>query len=278
MQRPSLTRSERGWVRGLAAAGLAARGITYLLVAWLVLKIALGQPHHQASDAGAFQTLAAHGWGVVLLLAVGAGLAGYCLWSVWRALDGFRRGRREVAQPAGNHGAERDAARGVGAGAAAVVYGFLAYLAVSLATGGGQGSSGDPSPLAARVMQQPAGRAVVAAAGAGVIVAGAVMVWRAVKTKFCDDLEMGRMGPATRRLVTVVGVLGSAARGLVVALVGLFLLLAGVRHKPGQAKGLDGSLVTLAHRPFGGPILVLVAVGIACFGAFSLLEARYIRT
>lgn len=51
-----------------------------------------------------------------------------------------------------------------------------------------------------------------------------------------------------------------------------------MNHRPGQAKGLDASLVTLAHQPYGPLLLIGVAAGLAVFGAFSVLEARYVET
>jgi type IV secretory pathway VirB2 component (pilin) len=65
------------------------------------------------------------------------------------------------------------------------------------------------------------------------------------------------------------------ARGAVFVTVGVFLVVAAVEAKPGQAKGIDSALRTLAHTPLGPWLLAVVAVGLVLFGAFSCCEARW---
>lgn len=273
-------RESSAWAQRGARLGFAARGITYLLLAWLSVEIAVGHPHRQASDSGAFELLASHAWGVVILVVMAIGFAGYAVWSLTWALGDLRRLRRETrtaargeVEPSAKDGAKRTAALVRG-----VVYGFLCYLAFALATGTGHGSSGDPAPVAARIMRDPAGRILVAAVGAAVIVAGLFLVWRAARRKFMEGMQTDEMSTGMRRVVVALGVTGSVARGGVVVLIGIFLLVSGVTRKPGKAKGLDASLVTLAHQPYGTILLVAVAAGMAIFGIFSMFEARYIKT
>jgi Domain of Unknown Function (DUF1206) len=127
-------------------------------------------------------------------------------------------------------------------------------------------------------MREPAGQVLVAVAGAVLIIAGLVLVWRASNRRFMDDMRTEEMTNDVNRVVGALGLLGGVARGLVVALVGIFLLISGATHRPGQAKGLDASLVTLAHQPYGVFALIAVAAGLGIFGVFSMLEARYCRT
>jgi len=56
-----------------------------------------------------------------------------------------------------------------------------------------------------------------------------------------------------------------------------FLVVAALQHNPSQAKGLDTSLQELLHQPFGPLLLGIVALGLFCYGIYSLIEARYRR-
>ncbi len=126
---------------------------------------------------------------------------------------------------------------------------------------------------AERVVRPP----VRVSVGAVIVVVGLVLaVWGARGT-FEDDLDLGRMDRAARRAVRAIGTAGTVARGAVVVIVGAFLLAAGIDHRAGQAKGLDASLVAVGHHPYGVAVLVVVAVGLACFGVFSIVAARYRR-
>ena len=56
---------------------------------------------------------------------------------------------------------------------------------------------------------------------------------------------------------------------------GVFLVIAAVKFQPQQAKGIDSALRTLARTPLGPWLLLVVAIGLILFGAFSCCEARW---
>ena len=55
-----------------------------------------------------------------------------------------------------------------------------------------------------------------------------------------------------RRVVEPLGVVGHVARGVVFALIGVFLMKAAVEFDPSEAVGLDGALARLADQPYDG--------------------------
>ena len=54
-------------------------------------------------------------------------------------------------------------------------------------------------------------------------------------------------------------------------------LNAGLRSNPGEARGLEGVLDTIATKPLGQFMLAVVAAGLACYGAYCFVEAKYRR-
>jgi hypothetical protein len=68
------------WMRGLARAGLLARGVNYLLVGSIAVQIALGSRGAQADTTGALRAVAGHPGGIVVLWLLAAGFAGLALW------------------------------------------------------------------------------------------------------------------------------------------------------------------------------------------------------
>ena len=48
-------------------------------------------------------------------------------------------------------------------------------------------------------------------------------------------------------------------------------------YDPEKAGGLDAALDTVRQQPFGTVLLVVMALGIACFGAFCFVWARKAR-
>ena len=74
-----------------------------------------------------------------------------------------------------------------------------------------------------------------------------------------------------------LGRAGYAARGVVFVVIGAFLVVAAYQSDPSEARGLGGALLALQGQPFGRALFGLVALGLAAFGAFGFLEARYRR-
>jgi hypothetical protein len=75
-------------------------------------------------------------------------------------------------------------------------------------------------------------------------------------------MNLSTLRARTRQIVEWLGRIGGVARGIVFVIAGIFLVVAAAEAQPGQAKGIDSSLRTLASLPFGSVLLVLVAVGL----------------
>ncbi|MEU0742999.1 DUF1206 domain-containing protein [Streptomyces sp. NPDC006134] len=258
---------------GAARAGLAARGVIYLLVGLLALRIAFGDGRRQADRGGALAELADRPFGAVLLWALGAGLVGMALWRLSEALFG-------AVGPDG-----RKAKKRLASAARCVFYGFVAYSVLAFAarpggtSGGGAGGSGDRQSrdVTARVLEAPAGQWAVGAAGAAIVVAGVVIGVQALRRSYRKKLKPGELTPWARRLVDVTGVGGGVARGLVFAAAGAFAVRAAVDYRPQEAKGLDDTLRSFAGTPLGPWLLACVAAGLVLFGVFSFALARWRR-
>ncbi|MGV9265949.1 DUF1206 domain-containing protein [Kitasatospora sp. NPDC003701] len=250
---------------GAGRAGFTARGVVYVLVGYLALRIAFGKGSDEADREGALRTVADGPLGRVVLWLLVAGFAGMALWRAGAAV--FGRGKDG-----------KPGKRALNTGRA-VFYGAVCWGTAAFALGsGGRSSSDDTSKdWTASALGLPGGRYLVAAAGlvlAGIGVGTAV---RALRHRFLDRLDTAAMGPRTRTAVTASGVAGNTARGVVFGAAGAFAVTAAVRFDPQRAKGLDDTLRSLATTPAGPWLLVLTAAGLLLFGAFSFASARWRR-
>ncbi|KOG46034.1 membrane protein [Streptomyces virginiae] len=229
-----------------ARCGLLARGVLYVLVGVLALRVAFGDSGGKEADRqGALQELAGKPFGSVLVWAVGIGLVCMMLWRLSEAVFG--------------------AAGGV-----------VAFSVLSFAAGGG-GHSGDQQSrdATARALELPAGQWLVGAAGLGIAIAGVVIGVQAARRTFRKHLAMGGVSESVRKAVDFLGVAGGLARGVLFAAAGGFVVYAAVRFDPAQAKGMDDTLRSFTATPAGPWLLVVVAVGLMLFGAFSWAMARW---
>ena len=238
-----------------ARLGFAASGLLHLLIAWVILQLAWGQPGGSGGDAdqeGALRTLAGNGVGSVLLWLTVVGFAFLALWQLTEAVA---------------RGAAGDRLKAAGK---AVVYGALAWTAFTVVDGAGAG--GTDESVTARLMATTGGRALVAVLGLVVIGVGLYHVVKGWTRRFRRDL---REHPG--RWVERAGRVGYVAKGVALLLVGGFFVVAAATAESDQAQGLDGVLRTVAVLPLGAVLLTLAAFGFTAYGVYSFARARYGR-
>ena len=258
-------------LENLARVGLIAYGVVHLLVAWLALQLAWGGGGGSAAQSGALATLADSPVGKPLLWIVAVGLIALAVWQAaevlrWRSGWSASGDRRKKA-----------VTKSVKAVVKAVVYAALAVLAVRTATGsGGSGSgSGQEQQATAGIFGWPGGRWLVGLAGLVVIGVGLYYIHKGVTKRFLEQIDLSSASPGTRRLVERVGLAGFPAKGVAFAVLGGLLVYAAVTFDPAKAAGLDGALRTILDAPAGRLLLTAVALGIAAYGVFCLIRAKY---
>lgn len=247
-----------------ARAGFAASGVLHLLVGYIILQIALGSGGN-ADQSGALATLAGQTGGKVVLWIATIGLLALGLWRLAEAVVGSKPGERGTGEdsPAWKR------AKAVGL---AIANFAIAFSAMQFATGGGQSSGQQNAGISAQLMQSGGGKLLLVLVGIGVIAVGGYHVYKGATKKFFKDLRVsGGTG------ITAVGVTGYVAKGLVLAGAGILVIVATLQADPAKASGLDAAVKTLGQAPFGKFLLIIAAVGIAAFGAYSFVRSRYGR-
>jgi hypothetical protein len=248
----------------LARAGLTARGVIYLLTGWVAALVALGHSSREADQQGALQLLAGKPYGLASLFVLGIGFAAYALWRLSEAVFGVT-------------GTPNSAGSRLTSLGRAVIYAGFAYLTFTVISGTQRSQSRQQQDMTATAMHHAAGRWLVGIVGLIVVVIGLVMVGQGVRRTFTKYLQVSQMSPRTRRVVELVGVVGTIARGLVFALAGVLVIDAAITHRASESGGLDKALLTLRNQPFGEFLMLLAALGLAIFGIYGLCEARWRR-
>jgi hypothetical protein len=249
-----------------ARTGFVARGAIYLLIGIIALEVALGKGG-QADRGGALGQIAAKSYGTFVLWLLVIGFAGLALWRFSEAAFG-------AVGPDGQEASERlkSLARGL-------LYSSFFVTTLQLVTGTSSSATANGNSqsrtLTARVMTHSGGRLLVGLIGLVVLVIGAMLAREGWKKEFLKRMNFGGASFGVRSMVEKLGVVGGVARGAVVAVAGVFLIIAAVRFSPSKAEGIDGSLRAFAHTPLGPVLLILVAVGLIAFGLFSWCEARW---
>ncbi|MBO0610730.1 DUF1206 domain-containing protein [Myceligenerans salitolerans] len=249
-------------VQILARSGYVASGVLHVLVAWLAVRLALGESSGQADHSGALRTLAQVPGGRVLLWAVAVGFAALALWQLAAALVGVANAERRAGAWAKSVGK-------------AALYGVLAASSARYARGDGGGGTSEESTTA-MVLGMPSGPWLVGAAGLAIAGVGAYHVVKGLRKKFLRDL-VGAGGRAVRPVVVRLGQAGYVAKGIALGVVGGLVVAAAVTADADRAGGLDEALHTVRDQPFGSLLLIVVGLGIGAYGLYSFARARFAR-
>jgi hypothetical protein len=252
---------------GLARAGYVARGLIYIVIGVLAVRLAQGTGGKPASQQGALQTISEQSFGHFLLVLMAIGLGGYAIWRAAQVFIG-------VTPEAGRHSTMDR----VGAAGSAVAYGAFCFVAISILLNGGAASNGKdrkPRDITADALTWPAGRLLVGAVGIVFLIVAGYQVYQGITRRFLQDSKTGEMDWPVRRVFTWLGVAGLCARGVAFALIGVFVLRAAIDYRPSEAVGLDGALYRLTNQSYGPTLLLIVALGLIAFGIYSVADARF---
>jgi hypothetical protein len=239
-----------GWA---GRAGLVAKGIPYLLIAWLALEVAFGDRSSTPDRQGALRSIADKGGvGTAVLVALVLGFVAYALW--------------RFAEGALNRNDEKWPKR-LAAFAKALLYLGFAWATIRILTGSGGGSN--EKRETANAFDLPLGREIVFCVGVGFAAAAAWNVYRGVSQKFMDDMR------TSKTWVCWLGTGGHLARAAVWSIVAWFLIKAAWEYDPDEAVGLDGALAKLVRHDYGEALLAATAVGLLAYGLFCFAQARF---
>lgn len=249
----------------IAKAGYAARGVVYFIVGGFAVVAAVGEGGSAPGTKGALMKLFATGFGATLLSLVAAGLFCHAVWRLWQSLADADR-----------HGTD---AKGLtvrgGLLVSALTHGALGVWAVSAALGsGGHRGSGGKEGFAAWLMGQPYGPWLVGAVGAAIIGAGIAHIVKGTTRGYEKWFDADE---ATMKLIRPVSTAGLLARGVVFLIAGGLFVYAGFTVDPDKAGGIHDALQWLHGLPYGPAVFMVIAVGLVCFGGYSLMEACWRR-
>lgn len=248
----------------MARAGSIAFGAVHLVLAYLAVRLAVGEKEDSTSTTGAVRQIAEQPFGEVMVWLVAVGMVLLVIWQGLAAAVGYRE----------RDGFARVRKRATAAGKA-VVYAVIAYTAAKVAVGSG-GSGGDTDSMTARLMDRPGGQVLVGLVGVAIVSVGVGLVVVAYRESYLRRIDTEGMSGGSGTAIRLLGRVGHVAKGVALGAVGALFLYAAVSHEPQESGGLDEALQTVVRAPFGPVLLVLVAAGFAAYGVFCLLQARYL--
>ena len=256
----------------LARLGYASRGIIYFVIGLLAVLMAFGYGGKTTDQQGAISMIGTQPAGRILLWLVLIGLVCYSLWGVIRAIfNPFHQG----------HDAKGFALR-IGYLVSAAAYAMLVMPTYALIAGGAQpaqngAQQGQIQQSIAKILVMPLGQWLVGIIGIIVILVGLIQFFQGFNPGFERKIHLDKLNPAQLRRVRFLGRFGTIARGIVFALIGLFIVMAAYTANSQQVKGFDSTLTSILQQPYGRWLLGVIALGLISLGLYSLCLSIFFR-
>jgi hypothetical protein len=252
------------WVSRLVRLGYFAKGVIYTLMGVLAMRVAFGMGGGRLTDpSGVLMQIVQQPFGLILLTTLGTGIVAYAAYYVVEAIADLRH-------KGGGWRGYGDRALTIFKAAA---YGAIGLQALALAFLGDR-PDGSPEAQARTALQLPLGSILLILLGLGVAIYGLAQLKLAWDGGFDEDIDVN-WARREASWVLPLGRVGTGARAVVLALMGIAVLRAGIRERPSDADGYREILVTIfSINPW---LLAAMGAGLLCFGLYQLCHARYAK-
>ncbi len=256
------------WLELLARAGYATKGVVYGLVGGLAVASVVAASGSVGGAENAVHTVGRAPFGQALLVLLGVGLFGYALWRFVAAYFDPENVDRE----------KLGTLKRIGYVISGAIHVGLGVVAFQLASGaGGGGGGGGTTLLREAITLDTIGPALGVIGGLVTLGFAAYQIKKGVTADFTDKLRTHTMSRGARRAVITIARVGLIARGVVFAIIGMGVMRASIYQNPSEVQGVGGALRDLGTEPFGAVLLVVVAAGLAAYGAYQVAMSRYRR-
>lgn len=248
--------------RRTARAGFVVVGLVHIIIGVIAVSIATGGGGDADQD-GVMKVIRSTPIGGLLLGGVAAALIALAIWEV---AGGLLSASRDDAKRWGR----RLKMMGI-----AAAYLVIAGLALVFAFGGSIESEKTMQTLSTLVLAVPGGTVLLIVLGLSVAGVGVGFFVIGITRGFEKTMDVPD-GPSHIWIVSL-GIVGYLAKGIAIAVTGALFVVAAWTQDPDKAAGLDAALRSITALPLGEPLLWLVGVGLAIYGVFSIVRARFAR-
>lgn len=252
------------WVESFSRFGIFSKGVVYCVLGLLAFLAAIGSRKEDPSKEGTFKLILEQPFGKILLAIVAIGLVGYVLWRLIQAIKDTE-----------NKGSD---AKGIiarfGYALSGIMYAGFAYIAADLVLGNSGGGGGADKQMAQKVLEHSFGQIILGII-ALIIVAKAInQVYKAYTGKYKQKIHQEKMSFKESEIFSKVGKVGYVARGIVLAIIGYFILRAALASNSNEVRDTQGAFGFI-NDSFGPVVFGIVALGLIAYGIFMFFMAKY---
>jgi hypothetical protein len=255
------------YVEKLAKSGSYSIAAVYILVGLMALLSFFGMAEDAADEERIVDVILDLPLGEVLVALMIAGLLGYIIWRVFEAFtDPYNFGSDKMGL-----------AKRTGIGLSATGYLIIAFAAAQiLIQGGGGNGEEDQQTLVSQVLEFPGGAWLVGIVGGVTGFAGLVQFKYVAGGDYIKRVNLHNMPQWLKTTTHILAWAGYVARGILLAVIGYFLISAGIQSDPEEVGDTDTAFDFIGDfGTLGSIAFILVAVGTICYGLFMIINGYF---
>lgn len=266
--REEIENTAKAWLAPMARAGYASKGVIYLLIGILALMAGLNLGGSITGPKEALETLQPKTFGKTMLAIVAIGL---CCYALWRFVQ-------SIYDPDGKGKKLKGLLVRAGFAVSGIIHGALAFAVFKMILGTSSSSHDfSEAGLTARLMAQPLGVWLVGMVGVIIGCVAFFHIYRGFTGAFKKRLNFSQLSHKMRELLCRTCQFGLIARGLAFMITAWFFLRSALHYNAAEAGGLSEALGVIASQSYGPWLLAAMGLGLAAYGIYAFVEARFRR-
>ncbi len=248
----------------LARAGIATKGIIYLLIGGLTAYATWFNGNAAKDSGGVLQYIAQQTLGQVMLVCITVGICGYVFWRLYLA----------IFNPKDQTDSDKKSTiKRLGYFFSALSYTLLAFTGIQILMGSNSQESTKQGWIAF-ILEQPAGVYLIYAIALLLLIKAIYEIYRVYSGKFKSKIRDTELDEKAQATLIKCGSAGFIARGIVIAVIAFLFFKAGQQSNENMAGGTKMAFTFLQQQ--GGTIaLGIIATGLALYGIFMMASSRY---
>lgn len=253
-------------IEKLAIFGCYSIAVVYFMVGLMAILSFMGMGDNGADEERIMDILLDIPLGEVLIVIVILGLLGYVIWRIFEAItDPYNFG---------NH--FKGIIQRIGIGLSAGGYLIIGFSAAQILIEGGGNGEQEQQLMVGRIMDYPAGAWLIAIAGAITIFAAIVQFKYVYVGDYIKRFNFDQMPSWLKPTTHTLGWVGYIARGIILGIIGYFLISAAISGNPGEVGDTDTAFDFIGDFGVVGHILFnAVALGTIGYGVFMVIHGYY---
>jgi hypothetical protein len=255
------------YVEKLARFGCYSIAGVYMLVGIMAILSFMGLADADADEERILDVILDIPFGEVLIALMIAGLLGYVTWRVFEA----------YTDPYNFGSDKKGIAKRAGIALSAVGYILVAFAATQiLIQGGGGNGEEDQQSMVAQVLDFPGGAWLIGLVGAATGLAGLVQFKYVAGGDYIKRINLKSMQEWMKTATHILAWAGYLARGIILAIIGYFLISAAVKGDPEEVGDTDSAFDFIGDfGTVGHIIFIAVALGTISYGLFMIINGYF---